>query len=50
MSEHPYLIGIDPGVSGAIVVTTGDAGEIVDIFDMPTVATVRTRRGPLAAV
>jgi crossover junction endodeoxyribonuclease RuvC len=43
MAEHPYLIGIDPGVSGAIVVTTADAGEIVDIFDMPTVE-VRGKR------
>jgi crossover junction endodeoxyribonuclease RuvC len=32
-----YLIGIDPGVSGAIVVTTGDASQILGIRDMPTV-------------
>jgi crossover junction endodeoxyribonuclease RuvC len=37
MAEHPYLIGIDPGVSGAIVVTTGDASRILSIRDMPVV-------------
>ena len=35
--EHPYLIGIDPGVSGAIVVTSGDASRILCVCDMPTV-------------
>lgn len=43
MSEHPYLIGIDPGVSGAIVVTTGDASRIEYVWDMK-VTEIRGKR------
>ena len=32
-----YLIGIDPGVRGAIVVTTADASQILAVRDMPKV-------------
>lgn len=31
-----YIIGIDPGASGAIAILDADTGKLVDVIDMPT--------------
>lgn len=31
-----YVIGIDPGASGAIAILDSDTGHLVDVIDMPT--------------
>lgn len=36
------VIGIDPGLSGAIAVLPPDAGQAIGVFDMPTVAYSKT--------
>ena len=38
-----YLIGIDPGVSGAVVLASGESSKILDVWDMPVVE-VRGKR------
>jgi crossover junction endodeoxyribonuclease RuvC len=43
MDATGFLIGIDPGVSGAIVVATRSSGILVETIDMPTVE-VRGKR------
>jgi hypothetical protein len=34
--RRPYIIGVDPGVKGAVAVYDAHAGSLVRVFDMPT--------------
>lgn len=44
--QSSLYVGIDPGVTGAIAALDGDTG-VIEIFDMPTVATGRRRASEL---
>lgn len=40
----PYLIGIDPGIEGAIAIMNSSNGEIIAIEDMPLIQTIVNKR------
>jgi len=35
-SNRNLIIGIDPGLNGAVAIIDGDSGELVEVYDMPT--------------
>lgn len=35
-----FIIGIDPGAAGAVAILEGDTGQLVQVFDMPSVEVV----------
>ena len=47
--NYSHVIGIDPGLSGAIALINADTGELFDVTDMPTRKTV-TATGKKATV